>query len=233
MTHIREISRTTTPKLDSYITKFKEQKDQILNDSMISLEEKQALATIIEEKIKDLERKRHTKVRDNLATKNAIEGETLSKYWIQINKEKRPRDTMEQLRIPNTLNDTPLYEKRSDKMAEIARKYHNNLQSAGISNVIEDRDVRDVLDNLAPKLSPAQKQGLSHFIKYHEIQQALKDLPSGKAAGIDGIPHEFWKTLADRHINLGKFNQPSFDIVKCLTILYNDIETHGISVAMT
>ena len=231
ITHIRDISKTTVPKLDGHIKKSKDQMDQILNDSTIQLEEKQALAAIIEEKIRDLEMRRHTKVRDNLAAKNAIESETLSKYWIQINKEKKPRDTIEKLQASNVTRPAPRpgYEVRSDKMANMARDYHNDLQSAGLDSIIENQETQDVLANLEPRLSSAEKQGLSHYIKYHEVQQTIKDLPNGKAAGIDGIPHEFWKTLADRHVNRTKANIPSFDIVKCLTTVYNDIEKYGVS----
>ena len=54
------------------------------------------------------------------------------------------------------------------------------------------------------------------------------DLPDGKAAGIDGIPHELWKMLATRYENKKNLDQPKFNIVKCLIVLYNDVEWHGI-----
>jgi len=67
------------------------------------------------------------------------------------------------------------------------------------------------------------------YLTQEEICQALKDLPDGKAAGIDGILHELWKALTARYENKKSLNQPKFNIVKCLTTLYNDIERHGIA----
>ena len=43
----------------------------------------------MEERIKQLELIRHTKIRDNVAAKYKLESETLSKSWINANKDIR------------------------------------------------------------------------------------------------------------------------------------------------
>lgn len=45
---------------------------------------------------------------------------------------------------------------------------------------------------------------------------------------MDGCPYELWKALQQRHDDTVKNNKPTFDIIKVLTILYNDIQTYGV-----
>lgn len=46
---------------------------------------------------------------------------------------------------------------------------------------------------------------------------------------MDGCPYELWKTLQTKHEEAKQPNQPSFDIIKTLAILFNDIQTHGVA----
>ena len=226
---VRDFSRKETPKMDIRILNLKKDLHSTLNNSEDSTTDIQAKAAYIEERIKQLELIRHTKIRDNLATRGRLESETLSKSWINANKEGRPRDTIQALRLP-PLPTAPLrYTRRSSEMANLASTYHQNLQDDNLAHDITEHEYEDILSHLSPRISPQHKNKLATYITQNEIQQALKDLPDGKAAGIDGIPHELWKTLAARYENKRTLNQPKFNIVKCLTILYNDIERHGIA----
>jgi vacuolar-type H+-ATPase subunit E/Vma4 len=65
--------------MDRQIACLKNDLNRILNDPQDSIEEIQAKAAYVEERIKQLEVRRHTKVRDNIAAKFRLEGETLSK----------------------------------------------------------------------------------------------------------------------------------------------------------
>ena len=94
---IREFSRTETPKMDHRISSLKKDLYSILNNSEDSIIKIQAKAAYVEERIKQLELIRHTKIRDNLAAKHKLESETLSKSWINANKERCPRDTIQAL----------------------------------------------------------------------------------------------------------------------------------------
>jgi len=51
----------------------------------------------------------------------------------------------------------------------------------------------------------------------------------GSATGIDGIPYEAWKTLHEQHKKTSATDQPSFNVMKALTTVVNDIQQHGVS----
>ena len=226
---IRDFSRVETPKMDAQITNLKKDLRTTLNNTQDTLEEIQAKAAHVEERIKQLETLRHKKIRDNLAAKCRLENETISKLWVNMNKERRPRDTITTLRVLESPTERPMFTTKTSEMADLARKYHENLQTDGLSNDVSGEEFEEILNFLEPRLPPSDKNMLATYLTQGEIKQALKKLPDGKAAGIDGIPHELWKTLSARLDNKRPVNAPSFDIVKCLTLVYNDIERHGIS----
>jgi hypothetical protein len=62
---------------------------------------------------------------------NKLDGETLTtNYWTSSAKERKPRDTMLSLQVPGS--DPLVYVKRSDKMAEFGKDFHENLQIKGL-----------------------------------------------------------------------------------------------------
>ena len=225
----REFAKTETPKLDAKIKSSKEQLKGVLNDENVRpVEEVQATAAAIEEKIRQLETLCHTQVQNNLAVRSRLESETIGKFWIQNNKEKTPRDTVQRLRIPQSPPHDPKYTKKSSEMADLARSYHENLQKNGLVEDLTDEDFQEVLEHLKPRVNAEGRTELARYLKEEEISQALRDLPDGKAPGIDGIPHEMWKILRILHMEDLKAKRPAFNIVKVLTQVYNDIEEHGL-----
>lgn len=50
----------------------------------------------------------------------------------------------------------------------------------------------------------------------------------GSAAGIDSIPYDVWKLLHDEHKTASKNEKLSFNVMKTLTHVVNDIQQHGI-----
>ena len=190
--HIRDYVRTAIPKLKKTIDKCKSQLDDVLNIEELSEEERINTASAIEVRIKELETLVHMTARDNLAAKHALQGETLSKYWINLNKTKPPRDTLYRLKKTSLAGEPPEYETRSDRMADIAKKHHENLQKQNLNDHIPKEQFNEVLNHLQPHLDEDAKQKMQAQITSMEIAEAMKGLPHGKAAGIDGIPYEFW-----------------------------------------
>ena len=227
---VRQYARTVVPKLDKLISRKEKMREEILNDAGMDLTEKQVTSGILDEEIHTLERKRHTKVRDRTAVRHRLEAETMGKAWCRSGKEQKPRDLLYALRIPNT--EPPVYEKWSDRMAEIAREYHNSLQEADDATSQCDRDeaIDDVLQCVDVTIPDAEKNKLTELIKPEEVRKAIKDLPDGKAAGVDGLPHELWKKLAEQYVDDVACERPAFDIIGSLTAVYNDIEKEGIVV---
>ncbi|KAF5378764.1 hypothetical protein D9615_006956 [Tricholomella constricta] len=219
-------AKTETSKLDRKIEECKSKIDITTNDTNSPRDELILTQAILEEELKQLESLRHTKTRDNLAAKCRIENETMSKHWIQMNKEKTPRDTIAALQIPQS--NPPTYTRRSSEMAETARQYHHDLQQEGLApNDNTERETAQILGNLKAKLTEAEHTKMGDITGKDEIRKAIKDLPNGKAPGMDGIPHELWKAMLDTHDRDVKNEERAFDIVGIMAALFNDIETEG------
>ncbi|KAF8633797.1 hypothetical protein AX17_004355 [Amanita inopinata Kibby_2008] len=222
---IRKYAKVTIPTLERKIASEKRNIEDILRNETMLDDEKRLAAGIAEERLSSLEESRFKKIRDNTAARNALEGETVSRYWIGLNKSHTPRDTMKCLKVPGT--HPPQYVKRSDDMAELAKNFYESLQEQD-ECTSQTAHTEKVLDTLDRHLSIADSEELALPITESEIEDAIKSLPSGKAAGLDGIPHELWKQLATSKKD-DTPGVPTFDIVKMLCCVFRDINHHGIS----
>ena len=68
---------------------------------------------------------------------------------------------------------------------------------------------------------------INHLIMQDQISMALHSSKNGTAMGLDGLPYELWKLLCNQHNQCSKQNKPSFDLIRCLTLVYNNIQTLG------
>ena len=120
-------------------------------------------------------------------------------------------------------------------MTQIAQAYHNNLQTVGLATGEElQQTTEHALNNITRKMLPGDKQILSQPLQEEEVNEALKKLALGKAAGMDGIPSELWKILQEHHDEAHQANEQeqqnqAVNIVKVLTTVFNDIKTYGVS----
>ena len=129
--------------------------------------------------------------------------------------------------------EPPIYTHRSDEMAEIGRKYHHELQTHGIESSPDEYEetVKDVLGSIKTSLTENDRTEMSQNITQNEIHKAIQDLPEGKAPGLDGIPHELWKKLAqDFKDNKDCSDYHTFDVVKLLWLVYTNIQEQGIAI---
>ena len=116
-------------------------------------------------------------------------------------------------------------------MAEIAREHHSNLQSQHL--LPPDHPERtSAINKVLQQIPEHQKLSDEHSelrdkISQEQVIHALMLSKTGSATGLDGLPYELWKSLHEKHITQRKKNLPSFDITKCLTIIYNNIQVHG------
>jgi hypothetical protein len=134
------------------------------------------------------------------------------------------------LEKPNT---NPVeYETKSKNMAELARNYHNNLLSAGLNTTPEEQEaiVLEVLDTILPKstLPDTDRESMSCRLSEHDVLEALKSSKNGTSTGVNGLPYELWKALNEKYEADVKANKPSFNIIRALTRVFNDIEEHGV-----
>jgi hypothetical protein len=74
-------------------------------------------------------------------------------------------------------------------MAALAGVYHSTLQQQDLpSPDAALATTHTVLASLMPSVRPLDKALLATYITRAEVCIAMKDLPSGKAAGLDGLP---------------------------------------------
>ncbi|KAG2116710.1 Endonuclease/exonuclease/phosphatase [Suillus discolor] len=130
----RDTARKSIPIIQNRINTLKTQLKTCLNDHNLPEDKQQFVGIELQEKISNLERKHHENIRDNLAVKMRIKCESpVSKLWSRSGKDIKPRDTIVELKTIDSPAEAPIYESRSDKMAQIARNHHNNLQNEDLA----------------------------------------------------------------------------------------------------
>ena len=161
----------------------------------------------------------------------AENGERLGGIWTAINKEKKPRNMIPRLKIPES--NPPQYERDSARMAELARKYHDSLQRLDILEQSEEEREADIEQALRaiPELQQLDDPWMSKMndtATNDQVQLAINHAKNSTATGMDGCPYELWKTLNQLHQEKSSQNKPSFDIAKTLTRVFQDIQSHGL-----
>ena len=74
----------------------------------------------------------------------------------------------------------------------------------------------------------APNTDLHNPITEEQTRNALYTSKGGTATGLNGIPYEVWKHLNDMYLQSVKKKNPTFNIIKTLTIVFNDIQLHGV-----
>ena len=74
-----------------------------------------------------------------------------------------------------------------------------------------------------PHLSP-----LDSVITHKVLESTLRLSKRGSAAGPDGIPYELWSHLHHTYLIKIKAEAPTFNILKCMRIVLNNIQEHGV-----
>jgi plasmid maintenance system antidote protein VapI len=74
------------------------------------------------------------------------------------------------------------------------------------------------------KVAVEDKWALNQILNGEEIVTALKEQPNGKAARMDGIPCELWKTLQNQYELSGDADTPEkANTGKMLTAVFNNM----------
>lgn len=122
---LREYERKTQLIIKAKIAKLSADLTNIRNRTDIPEDKIKITSVHIKKQIQCLVKETHQHNRDRLAAINAAEGEKIGKTWSNRHKTSKPRDTIK--RLKTSLNETTT---NSKKMAEIAAKYHHDLQYA-------------------------------------------------------------------------------------------------------
>jgi hypothetical protein len=162
----------------------------------------------------------------------ANHSKVLGGIWSAMNKDRKPRGLIYQLKTTNT-NQTG-YERDSRRMAQLVRDYHDTLQSKDITLQDDspnlDRRREEILQEIpaSQRLSDQDIAETDWEITYKQVSLALKLLKNGMATGLDGLPYELWKELDTMYEKAEKEGEEGFDIIEVLVGLYKDIQTHRV-----
>ncbi|KAF8834731.1 hypothetical protein BDN67DRAFT_1044848, partial [Paxillus ammoniavirescens] len=185
----------------------------------------------LEQEIDHLEKKKYKSVYLRVQSQWHTKGERISKYWSMVVKPKHPRDIIYKLIDPGTNKITT----RLSKMAEIAKNYHDGLQQIGLPQNKSQQTVEARNKTLAEipkeqKLQDPELSPLQNPITEEQVRVALLASKCETATGMDRIPYEVWKYLHEQHVHLKKSRRTenSFNIVECMTKVFNDIQQYGV-----
>ena len=199
------------------------------NNVLDSNPDQRTNAALLRQEIQHLEAKQGRNAKARAQAQWFANGERINKYWICTNTPRKPRDVIYALRNPIT-NDLTT---RSSEMVRIAQHYHNELQQKDILDY-RDHTRHEAQQSVLSQIPDTQKltapdTELHHPITTDQVCTALLLSKNGTATGLDGLPYELWKALLDRHTHLTKTNSPSFDIIKCMTNIYQNIQMHSMN----
>ena len=155
----------------------------------------------------------------------------MSKHWARSAKESTPRDTIRALRNP--LQDPTRRKTRSDKMADLAKHYHERLlaMDRDPNQEPDTEKLATALRNVNAKLSPGDAAELGKNLEEGEIEEAIVASANDKVAGLDGIPMELWKLLHQQYKSVKPDERHKYcNIAQTLAAAFNDIVTHSVKV---
>lgn len=150
-----------------------------------------------------------------------------------LGKEKRPRNLIHRLKIPNTT--PPQYECSSKWMANLACNHHDTMQDKDIDQNMSPKQYSTKLNDLLHDIPENQclenpeRMTMSWKVTEDQVCRALQHMKDGTMTGLDGCPYELWKALEKCYNKLRHKNIPSFDVIKALTYLFRDIQEHGVN----
>ena len=222
-------------KRQTKIRKLKKDREETLaNQDFEENGELQWHEAILASEIEHLERVSSQNNRERLKAKIVWHGEKLGGTWLNLSKPKKPRDTILRLKTPNAPPNK--YEVRSDsnKMAELAKQYHESLQEVGLSedpNSSLNQKTEEILKEIpeAQKFQNPETSALNEGLTKGVVEEALRLAKNGSATGLDGCPYELWKVLKKRNDEAEEEGKTGFDVIKILTKVFQDVQLHGIA----
>ena len=186
---------------------------------------------LLAKEIEYLERKTSKENCEITKAKMILHGEKLGGMWTAMSKSKKPRDHLQRLKIPRTIPQK--YESRSKGMARLAKQYHEELQEKDLDpteNERREQAMTNALDTIPnnQKFPHPQNSILNRSVTEDFVSLALLKAKNGSATGMDGCPYELWKELNKEFLEAKKLGRPGFNIIRTLTMVFQDIQEHGV-----
>ncbi|KAL4062264.1 hypothetical protein J3A83DRAFT_4383156 [Scleroderma citrinum] len=224
---IRNRAKKIIPMTWNRIDNLQDKLQETLNDNTILDDDRLLSSTDLQEQINTLRQSLHNSTHDHSHLKIRVESiSPTSKLWAQSGKERKPRDSIAKLMSPGSAPHNPSYINHSNEMAELACNYYENLQSKDLAPPDVCQRVTDkVLNAVSISLPNEEHMRLDQDFTLEEVQSTLKGLPSGKVAGLDGLPYEFLKWLESTPAIDNRHNSFNYLTVSIKYLLiYNTME---------
>ena len=172
-------------QISKHITKLQDDLKEARRVPTLDDDEPSRLNIIaLEREIDYLMKKRYKTAYNKAQTQWFMKGEQVNKYWSKVNNPRTPRDLIYRLIHPDTREAIT----RSDKMAELARDYHENIQTEGLLDPTatpRQAAISEALDSIpyCQKLANPHLSLLSSEITHKFLESALRLSKRGSAAG--------------------------------------------------
>jgi ribonuclease HI/exonuclease III len=226
----RTYQKTHQPKLENTLRSLRRELEDKANTPGLTEDEVQEHSVLIARRIEALEGKRRDEAKLLSTARNRLEGETMSKHWARSARDSAPRDTIRALRNP--LRAEAPRETRTERMAETARDYHEQLLALDRDPSAEPdaEKLEEELGCIGTKLSPESVADLRKSVTEEEVAEALMASANDKAAGLDGVPTELWKLLHQQYRSAKEEERHAFcNIAGTLARVFQDISENGIA----
>ncbi|KAK0500302.1 hypothetical protein EDD18DRAFT_1068941 [Armillaria luteobubalina] len=229
----RQRAKATVPNIDKEIHQLKAEITAAENSANLGDESSKTNLMILHERLDKITQLRHRKRREVVQARNILEGEVISKYWSNINKPLKPRDTIQRLKKPGQRTDQGTetrYTTDSQEMANIGRDYHDQLQGLRWPVSIAERTdrIKAAMECIKSEVPPDLLRIFEDLLSREDVQEALELSANNKAPGLNGIPYEVFKIINSWYEESLKDGEPGFDIITVLQLVFNDIERHGL-----
>ena len=219
-------------KTTSCIKKLEKDRKEICDDPNFEYDENaRAKESYLVNEISHLTKRNDKEKREDMRAQISSHGEQLGGIWSAINKEKSPRDLIRRLKTPGS--NPPQYKRSTIRMAELARTYHQNLQTDAEQYPTDEERTQQInkpLDAIPAEqtLVEPRESGMNGLLNEESVSKALDSMKNGTATGLDGCPYKLWKALKKRHDEDTNARKQGFDIIKVLNYVYQDIQVNGL-----
>ncbi|CDO76537.1 hypothetical protein BN946_scf184769.g1 [Trametes cinnabarina] len=225
----RALEKVTVPKLMSDINALESLLKHLRDDRHVDDCEKAAEINALTAQIRGLQAKRQKQRQGNSRAKHRLEGESPTKFWVNLHKPKAPRELIPAFESPE---GSGVFVTDASQMAKVARAHHNLIQKDGpdvTSADVRERDIQTVLDSLDTRINDLHIEDMAARIDRDDCEFALKHAKTGTAPGVDGIQYEVWKTLQERFKEDSRHaGKPALDVLAILQAAFADIQQHGV-----
>ena len=179
----------------------KDRKETIADPTFDQNENACAQEIYLASEIKHLKRKDAQGKREDTKANVIHHGEKLGGIWSAVSKERKPRDLISRLKLPDLT--PPQYERSTVRMANLARNYHKALQKDPTRVTTEERveQIQSALTEVPESqvMEEPERSELNQIVTKEVVRKALASAKNCTATGMDGCPYELWKKLNERY----------------------------------